>query len=457
MKVPSPATLLITLCLFSANVQANYTLVWSDEFNYTGLPDSTNWGYDVGGNGWGNEERQYYTLNRLENARVGDGVLTIEARKEFWGTSQYTSARLVSRGKGDWTYGRFEIRAKLPFGRGTWPALWLLPTDWAYGAWPSSGEIDIMEHVGYDMDNVHGTIHTLSYNSLNGNQISSSIHVDNVDTTFHEYALEWRPNRIDAFIDGQIYFTFSNEGAGYSVWPFNKRFHLIMNIAVGGIHGAVQGVDDSIFPQTMAVDYVRVYSIDDYNYSPSQSIPARIEAESFSDQFGIRLEETLDAGGGVNAGYLGHNDWMEYNLDVPTTGIYSIDLRGASPTGRAKVVIDANDQQLKSGAVTATYGWQTWATMRIGEIFLPKGENTLRVTIDSPIQDDLNINWLDIQLVQADPNAGLGVFEDYPMTGDWVDSGNYLGWVNVAHYPWVYVDRISKYVYMDGQWMYVPR
>ena len=447
----------VLFSLVCNGLSANYTLVWNDEFNYTGLPDSSKWGYDVGGTGWGNNELQYYTSGRLENARAGDGHLTIEARKEIWGTSQYTSARLVTRNKADWTYGRFEIRAKLPFGRGTWPALWMLPTDWAYGGWPYSGEIDIMEHVGYEMNRIHSTVHTLSFNGGNGTQVGNSILAESVNTTFHEYALEWRPNRIDGYVDGQIYFTYSNEGTGFSGWPFDKRFHLIMNIAIGGNWGGVQGVDNTIFPQQMVIDYVRAYSIDDYTYSPSQPVPGKIEVESFSDHFGIRLEETSDTGGGVNAGYLSHGDWMEYKLEVPATGIYSIDLRGASPLGTAKVTVKANGRQFTSSNLTRTYGWQTWTTTRAGEILLRKGENLLRVTIDSPTQEDLNINWFDIQLVQADPDSGFGALEPYPMQGDWVDSGSYLGWVNVAHYPWAYLEKIKKYAYMAGQWVYIPR
>ena len=131
-------------------------LVWSDEFNYTGIPDSTKWGYDTGGHGWGNNEKQYYTQKNPENASVKNGVLSITAIKENFSGASYTSARLVSKNKGDWKYGRFEIRAKMPKGRGLWPAIWMLPTDWKYGDWPVSGEIDIMEHVGYLPDSVFG-------------------------------------------------------------------------------------------------------------------------------------------------------------------------------------------------------------------------------------------------------------------------------------------------------------
>jgi beta-glucanase (GH16 family) len=238
-----------------------WQLVWSDEFDYSGLPDPKKWDYDVGGNGWGNEELEYYTAFRSENARVQDGKLIIEARKETWQGSQYTSARLVTRGKGDWTYGRFEIRAKLPWGRGTWPAIWMLPTQWTYGdgGWPDNGEIDIMEHVGFDPGVIHASIHTKLYYWKINTQKTATIYVGDAMTAFHEYALEWSPERIDMYVDTTKYFTFVNEGTGWEAWPFDKSFHLLLNIAVGGTWGGAQGVDPNIFPQRMEVEYVRVY------------------------------------------------------------------------------------------------------------------------------------------------------------------------------------------------------
>ena len=236
---------------------------------------------------------------------------------------EYTSARLVSRDKGDWTYGRFEIRAKLPRGRGTWPAIWMLPTDWEYGGWPGSGEIDIMEHVGYDMNVVHSTVHTESYHHSIGTQKGESILVDDVDTSFHVYAVEWRPDRIDAFVDGQKYFTFVNEGTGYQEWPFDKRFHLLLNIAVGGSWGGAQGVDNSIFPQQLVIDYVRVYTIENFD--------------------------------------------------------------------------------------------------------------------------------------ESRPQGGFGMFEEYPLSGYWANTGNFLGWINLLHYPWIYIDSLGLYAFAAGNWIYMPR
>lgn len=236
-------------------------LVWSDEFDYTGLPDASKWSYDTEGNssGWGNNELQHYTSNRLKNAEVKSGFLTIHAIKEEFEGKKYTSARLISKGKGDWLYGRMEIKAKLPEGRGLWPAIWMLPTDWAYGDWPASGEIDIMENVGYDPWVIVASAHTQSYYHVIGTQKSNKMTVTDCYTNFHVYALEWEDDEYRVYVDDTLYFTFKNEGTGYKAWPFDKRFHLLLNLAVGGNWGGAQGIDTTIFPRTMSVDYVRVY------------------------------------------------------------------------------------------------------------------------------------------------------------------------------------------------------
>ncbi len=232
-----------------------WTLVWSDEFNYNGLPDSTKWTYDVGNSGWGNKELEYYTRGRLKNARVQDSVLIIEADSESYQGSNYTSARLVSIGTGNWTYGRFEVKAMLPYGRGTWPAIWMLPTQWTYGngGWPDNGEIDIMEHVGYDPEVIHASIHCDNSNATN------TLYVKDATAAFHVYALEWSPDTISIFVDSTKYFTFLNNHSGYQSWPFDKDFHFILNLAVGGTWGGLYGVDPTVFPQKMIVDYVRAY------------------------------------------------------------------------------------------------------------------------------------------------------------------------------------------------------
>lgn len=260
------ATSISLVCYSQAanSVDGKWRLVWSDEFNYEGLPDATKWSYDVGGHGWGNKELQYYTERRKENTRVGNGKLIIEARRDGWEGHEYTSARLVSKGKGDWTYGRFEVKAKLPSGRGTWPAIWMLPTGKDYGRWPNGGEIDIMEHVGYDPDVVHVSIHTKSYHHSINTQKSSKIDVKTARTEFNVYAVEWTPEEIRGFVNEQHFFTFKNErltntAADFKEWPFDKPFHMLLNIAVGGTLGGQKGVDETIWPQRMEVEYVRVY------------------------------------------------------------------------------------------------------------------------------------------------------------------------------------------------------
>ncbi|RCW33926.1 family 16 glycosylhydrolase [Marinilabilia salmonicolor] len=236
-------------------------LVWSEEFDYEGLPDETKWNYDTVGNsyGWGNNELQYYTVRDKKNAWVDGEYLNITAVREKRDDFNYTSARLTTKEKGDWLYGRMEIRAQVPGGRGIWPAIWMLPTDWEYGGWPESGEIDIMEHVGYDSDSIHTTVHTEAFNHGIGTQKGKATYVPDCEEAFYVYAIEWDEEKIDFFIDDKLVFTFNNTKSGPAEWPFDKRFHLILNVAVGGNWGGVHGVDDSIFPSTMKVDYVRIY------------------------------------------------------------------------------------------------------------------------------------------------------------------------------------------------------
>lgn len=240
---------------------ADWKLVWSDEFDRDGLPDPQRWSYDVGGHGWGNAELQFYTEARRENARVEDGHLVIEARREAWEGMDYTSARLVTKGKGDWSHGRFEIRAKLPQGRGTWPAIWMLPTVWnlGNGSWPDNGEIDIMEHVGFNQGVVHASTHTQAHQWPKKTQRTGTIDVPDASTAFHNYVLEWDAEEIRVYVDDRHYFTSRKEGGDWTSWPFFRDFHLILNVAVGGHWGGEKGVDPGVFPQRMEIDYVRVY------------------------------------------------------------------------------------------------------------------------------------------------------------------------------------------------------
>jgi len=228
-----------------------WKLVWNDEFNGTSV-DLTRWEYEVNGDGGGNNELQYYTANPA-NSLVQNGSLTIRAQRESYQGKQYTSARMRTRNKGDWKFGRVEVRAKVPYGRGMWPAIWMLPTDWEYGGWPMSGEIDIMECLGQDPWTIYGTIHfgqsVAAHQQLGGKYTRSG---ESFAGDFHLYAIEWDSTSIQWYVDGMKYYSAQKSS------PFDKRFHLLLNVAVGGNW---PGSPDEFtsFPQTMTVDYVRVY------------------------------------------------------------------------------------------------------------------------------------------------------------------------------------------------------
>lgn len=237
-----------------------WKLTWSEEFNYTGLPDSTKWAYDTGGHGWGNNELQYYTVASPKNVEVSNGTLKINALKEEMQGNRFTSARLVTRGKADFTYGKIEIRAKLPPGRGLWPAIWMLGNNINTVDWPECGEIDIMEHVGFEKDSVFGTVHTKSYNHVIGTQKTKKAFIKDPYSSFHVYSIEWTPEKMDFLLDGKLFNHFANEHKTVSEWPFDFPFYLVLNIAIGGNLGGMKGLDENVFPATMEVDYVRVYS-----------------------------------------------------------------------------------------------------------------------------------------------------------------------------------------------------
>jgi beta-glucanase (GH16 family) len=265
---------LIALPALAASLAAagQWKLVWADEFDAKGLPDPAHWTYEEGF--VRNQEAQYYTRGRAENARVENGVLILEARREqfpnaryqagstAWNRKQfaeYTSASVTTEGTAAWKHARVEVRAKLPAGRGTWPAIWMLGTNQRSAGWPNCGEIDIMEHVGFDPGVIHGTIHTGAYNHVKKTDKSGTIKPGDVSTGFHVYAVEWNAAKMDFFVDGKKYFTFENEKSGEAAWPFEQPFYLILNVAIGGAWGGQKGIDEAAFPQRMEVDYARVY------------------------------------------------------------------------------------------------------------------------------------------------------------------------------------------------------
>lgn len=227
-------------------------LVWADEFDGNGAPDEANWSYNTGrGNeGWGNGEAQYYTDSN-DNVRVEDGLLKITAKREDFGGAQFTSGRITSEDKFEFTNGRVEVRAKLPTGGGTWPAIWLLGEDYATNTWPGCGEIDIMEHVGNQQDEIFSSLHFPD--NFAGDAITRSTTVPGVSDEFHVYAVNWSPDFITFFVDDEEYHTFANNPD----LPFNSDFFLILNVAMGGTFGGE--IDPAFTESTMEIDYVRVY------------------------------------------------------------------------------------------------------------------------------------------------------------------------------------------------------
>lgn len=233
-------------------VTKTLVLLWSDEFNTPGLPDASKWNYDIGtgSGGWGNNELEYYT-NRLSNAEVANGVMKITVKKENFSGSSFTSARLLTKDKFFFKYGKVEAKAKLPAGGGTWPAIWMLGTDINTVSWPACGEIDIMEHLGNDLNKIYGTLHYPGRSGGNAN--GSTKIIANATTEFHIYSLEWSPSFIKIFVDDQLLHTVPNS----SSIPFNHDFFLIMNVAMGGNFGGA--VDPAFTSASMEIDYIRVY------------------------------------------------------------------------------------------------------------------------------------------------------------------------------------------------------
>ena len=263
--VPPPVVVTppATPAIPSGGIPTGWKQVWADEFDKDGLPDSSKWDYDTERNkaGWFNNEKQYYSRDRLENARVANGKLIITALKEKltnaadYGGQAYTSSRMLTRGKASWTYGFFEIRAKFSCGLGTWPAIWMLGTK---GVWPDDGEIDIMEHVGKNKGQILGSAYSAAYNWNVGTGNTKQTTVSDACDAFHNYQLRWDETQLNIGVDDKYYFQFVNSNDGdYRKWPFLNPQFLILNLAIGGDLGGP--VDDSIFPATMEVEYVRVY------------------------------------------------------------------------------------------------------------------------------------------------------------------------------------------------------
>ena len=388
-----------------ANAQ-QWNLVWADEFDGTTL-DSSNWSYQTGTgtayglpDGWGNNELQYYT-NFSSNVSVSGGTLKIVAREQSFGGQDYTSGRIRTRGLHDFLYGRFEARLKIPSTTGIWPAFWMLPTNSPYGGWASSGEIDIMESVNI-ADRIYGTLHfgaPWPNNSANGNTVQNGT---NFGQDFHTYAIEWEPDQIRWYLDGSLFHIvtsdqwYSSQATGNNRAPFDVPFHILLNIAVGGnFPGNPNG--SSVFPQTMEVDYVRVYEAQQAPFGDGPHVlPGVIEAEDFDLGTDGQSYHDCDAGNnggayrdtgvdiqnstpsGYNIGWMCESEWLEYTIDAPAAGAYEVIARVSSLStgGSFRFEVDGQD---RSGtiAVPATGGWQTWTTVS-GTVQLDAGEQVIR-------------------------------------------------------------------------------
>ncbi len=286
-------TLLLFLFCFLAIIPNDvfaqeYQLIWSDEFDGSQL-DNSKWEHQIGNGsgGWGNNEKQYY---RAENSVVNNGYLTITAKKENYNNFSYTSSRIRTINKGDWKYGKFEMRAKMPIGKGIWPAFWMMPTESVYGGWAASGEIDIMEYLGHDTKKVYGTIHyggSWPNNKSSGGSYSLTSGGFNDD--FHTFTLIWEERKMEWFVDGIFYSTKTNwNTAGHSFpAPFDQKFHFILNLAVGGNWPGYPD-ETTVFPQEYVIDYVRVYQtitgIDDEKYIQNDFLLSQNYPNPFNGQ-----------------------------------------------------------------------------------------------------------------------------------------------------------------------------
>ncbi|MAM88802.1 MAG: hypothetical protein CME36_15970 [unclassified Hahellaceae] len=432
---------------------SGWKMVWNDEFNGSQI-DRSKWELAVDGKGGGNNELQYYT-NRPANAFVKDGKLVIQALRERYsgadGTRDFTSARLSTPNKGDWTYGRVEVRARMPAGQGMWPAIWMLPTDWVYGGWAASGEIDIMEAVNLGAaggNEVHGTIHYGGKWPNNTHKGKSVTPASSVSENFHVYAIEWEEGEIRWYVNDRLYATqteWYSEAASYPA-PFNQRFHLILNVAVGGQWPGSPN-SGTRFPQTMEVDYVRVYERNaggggDGGSDPCSSkpfsgaatvLPGRLEAENYdkgcsglaysdSDagnsggafrKDAVDLEVARDTGGGYNLGWTDSGEWLNYTVKVEESGRYDLQFRVASAGGAGRVAIDIGNREITSATFPATGGWQTWRTVTVSGVELDAGEQTLTLRIEA---GNFNLNYVDFQPAGSTP---AGPFTVNKARGEW--------------------------------------
>ena len=495
----TPTVSALITCFVVASLSAaapdGYVLEWADEFDYTGAPNPEFWTHETGGGGWGNDEVQIYT-DSLENSRVENGNLVIEVHQEAGSrVPSYTSARLITREKVQWKYGRMEVRAKLPSETGTWPAVWMLAADRLHGngGWPDNGEIDIMEHVGYEEDplyldyignpelpNIHGTLHTYIRNGLTSSGIGDKIYISDASSAFHTYGVTWTEDRIEWDVDGVVYHfwdkpTFRTPPEDISqYWPFDQRFFMILNIAVGGrwggqfSSGGFPGIspygrgideDENNWPQRMEIDFVRVYRKDET--APATQIPGRILATDLDYSDGILIEQSGNPELPHRLAFIDPEDSAEFVVNTPLPGRYRISATVATPNNNRQLSISfpESDAVVSTVAVPNTGNYETWQTTELGEVELSAGLNTLTM---STTTGGFMLAAFDV--IESEGTVWKGLQVD--AFGN-ADTGTWLGIVNINAAPWIYSYLLEDYIYMpvaleevfstENQWIYFPK
>lgn len=370
------AALLAGLAMTQLASAQSWHLVWQDEFHGSIGPD---WVFETGNGsgGWGNNEMQYY---RRENATVENDALVITAKREDFGGFHYTSARMKTQGRKSFKYGRIEARIALPAKLGTWPAFWMLGSNIDSVGWPASGEIDIMEQVNTGSD-VYGTVH---WQANDGTHASYGGHMSTSVQNYHVYAVEWDPNFIRWFVDGQQYHVIDITNGAGGTDEFQRDFFLLLNMAVGGNWPGFN-VDVGALPARMYVDYVRVYQ-------PGPATSITIEAENYAAMQGMATEPCVE--GGQNLGWIDANDWVVWNVDVPASGTYTVSYRVASVPGGGVIQLEraGGAQVYGTVSVPATGGWQNWTTVS-HQVQLSAGPQQIAV---KALAGGWNLNWLKI-------------------------------------------------------------
>lgn len=422
------AAIIGSLSLLAGCAGAQWELVWEDDFNGAEI-DPQIWEHMIGDGtlyglpaGWGNNELQYYT-DRRENSYVFGGSLFIVAREEQFQGYNYTSARLRTKDRAEFKYGRIEGRIRLPSGQGIWPAFWMLPTDSPYGGWAASGEMDVVEAVNIPID-AHGTIHFGGEWPRQRSNGGTYRHNGSLAEDFHRFAMEWDPDEIRWYVDDQLYHRvtsnqwFSENDPQNPRAPFDAYFHMLLNIAVGGTWPGPPD-ETTEFPQVMLVDWVRVYARPQAPLGGKpHPIPGLIEAEDFDEGVLRQAYFDCDSGnaggmyrpdsdvdieasseGGFNVGWICEGEWLEYTVRVAPAGVYRLDARVASTAG-GSFRIEVDGQAVTGDiAVPSTGGWQAWQTVSV-QLDLPAGEHIVRVVNTGDDAHRFNLDWLRFELVR---------------------------------------------------------